>query len=437
MLTLMRTAFFATIFVFLVLYGITKIPLNDSFDPLEAMFADFELTDMVFSKMRPMPNVDTNVVLVNIGNLPRDGIAAQINVIASEGPKVIGIDSFFSNMKGEQLDIGKMGLEFLVLGQDTFYADESGIVTLPSSADSSLSKAIRKADNLVLVSKTTDLDTVRNKFQRLRKSHPYFSKYAESGLANLITENMSAFNTAREFTPKEDLTNGHRELSFAAKLASYAYPEKVERFIDRGNETEIINFTRPEYMYFVVDVNDVFNPERAVSFKDKIVLMGYMGGYFGEPSVLDRFYTPLNEKYAGKSTPDMFGVAVHANIVSMIGEENYINVPPEYIKFIIAFLVGYLNILLFLYIEEKYSIYFAIFTKTIQVIEAVLIIGLLLYVFDMNIKLDLTLTIFVVVLSADVLEMYIGLKKTITWERILALIKRIKSKFSKANPSNA
>ncbi|MBN4065782.1 hypothetical protein JYT51_00445, partial [Candidatus Amoebophilus asiaticus] len=79
-----KDSLFATLFVYIVILIFYLIPLNINFlDPLEQALSDFELTDIVFSKMREKESVkgDTNIVLVNIGNLSRRGIADEIKII--------------------------------------------------------------------------------------------------------------------------------------------------------------------------------------------------------------------------------------------------------------------------------------------------------------------------------------------------------------------
>ena len=89
----------ACLFVFGLMYGLSKLTqleLFNAFDPIGQAFNDFELTDHVFSNLRPDPSVDQTVVLVNIGRLPRAAIAEQIRIISQYKPKIIGIDGFFN-----------------------------------------------------------------------------------------------------------------------------------------------------------------------------------------------------------------------------------------------------------------------------------------------------------------------------------------------------
>ena len=78
-----------------------------------------------------------------------------------------------------------------------------------------------------------------------------------------------------------------------------------------------------------------FYPAKAdLSFiKDKIVLLGFMGINLNDKTFEDIFFTPLNERYAGKSFPDMYGVVIQANIISMILNKKYINTMPQVAKY--------------------------------------------------------------------------------------------------------
>ena len=92
----------ATALVFLSmwgLFGITQLQVFNAFDPIGQALGDVELTDYVFSSLRKDPDVDQNIVIVNIGNLSRRQIAEQIQIISKYKPKVIGIDGFFDCSK--------------------------------------------------------------------------------------------------------------------------------------------------------------------------------------------------------------------------------------------------------------------------------------------------------------------------------------------------
>jgi len=129
-------------------------------------------------------------------------------------------------------------------------------------------------------------------------------------------------------------------------------------------------------------------------FRDNIVLMGYLGDYIGDPSWDDKFFTPLNKVVGGRANPDMFGPVVHANIVSMILEEDYINTIDEWTKYLIAFIVCLLTVALFIWIDHNLPAWFDALSVTIQLVELLLISSFIIFAFaSWNLKLDLTLAI--------------------------------------------
>ena len=80
--------FGVTLFVFLAMWGvsgISHIQLFSAFDPISQALGEFELTDYVFSKLRPDPVPDSRIVLVNIGPSRRE-IGQQIQIISQHKP---------------------------------------------------------------------------------------------------------------------------------------------------------------------------------------------------------------------------------------------------------------------------------------------------------------------------------------------------------------
>ena len=129
-------AFYVTLFAFFTLWGLsglTNFNLFNAFDPVSHALQEFELTDSVFSKLRPEPEIDSRIVLVNIGP-SRRAIAEEVRIISEHNPKVIGIDSFF-NCEG--------GL------YDTLNCPQ----LLDTLGNLILSNAIMEAGNVVLVSR--------------------------------------------------------------------------------------------------------------------------------------------------------------------------------------------------------------------------------------------------------------------------------------------
>lgn len=366
----------------------------DFLDPVGDALDDMELTDIVFSRVREHPGADTNIVIVNVGNLSRDGIAEQINIINSYEPKVIGLDFFLRSSK-------------------------------TSFGDSLLANALSSVENLVMVSRLGDFNPNTNSFDTLETSHPMFTKHSVTGFANLITdaEDQERFKTCRSFTATEYHNNQKPINAFAVRVAEIFNPEKAELFLDRDNENEVINYRgnirsrSGEFanVFPTIDVEDVFKrnfePEM---IKDKIILFGYMGSSFGDTSWEDRFYTPLNMNYAGKTNPDMFGVVIHANILSMILTGDYINKMSDTAAIIWGVILCYLNVVWFSIIYHRLPKWYDGMTKLIQVIEVFMLFAIVIIVFYFfEYQLNLTLAIGAILLAGDSLEFYYGVIKNL------------------------
>ncbi|HEX7014043.1 MAG TPA: CHASE2 domain-containing protein [Cyclobacteriaceae bacterium] len=406
----------ATLLIFFLMWGILRITqLNffNAFDSIGKALSDVDLTDYVFWGLREDPGADESVVIVNIGNLSRREIAEQISIISKYEPRVIGLDMFF-DCPG---------------GRDT--------VSCPQLKDvfgnEMLSYVIRDAGNVVLATKLEQTDSLAatnpgEVFDSLKRSDSMFRDYAVAeGFANLDTD--AAFQddvkTCRSFNPQMPLLDGRMHRAFAVELAMQYDSIATARFLKRDNFTEYINFrgnvfdrfeqNNPRYrnVFYVLDVDDVlrenFTPE---TIKDKIVIFGYLGSELGDPSWTDRFYTPLNQTLAGKANPDMFGVVVHANIVSMILHGEYINSMPEWGEITMAFLFCLLNVAFFLRIMHRMPDWYDGITKLIQVVEIFLLtVVMVLAFYWFNLKMDMAITLAVIALAGDTLEVYAGVVK--------------------------
>lgn len=406
----------ATLLIFFLMWGIfriTQLNFFNAFDSIGKALSDVDLTDYVFWGLRRDPNVDESIVVVNIGNLSRREIAEQISIISKYEPRVIGLDMFFD----------------CPAGRDT--------VSCPQLKDvfgnEMLSYVIRSAGNVVLATKLEQTEALAatdtgDAFDSLKQSDPMFRDHAiAEGFANLDTD--AAFQddvkTCRAFNPEMPLLDGRTHRAFAVELAMHYDSAATARFLERDNFSEFINFrgnvfdryeqNNPRYrnVFYALDVSDVltenFTPE---TVRDKIVIFGYLGAELGDPSWTDRFYTPLNQKLAGKANPDMFGVVVHANIVSMIIHGEFINSMPGWGEMVMAFVFCLLNVALFLKIMHRLPAWYDGITKLIQVIEIFLLTVLMVLVFHwFNLKMDVAITLAVIALAGDTLEVYAGVVK--------------------------
>ncbi|HYF04250.1 MAG TPA: CHASE2 domain-containing protein, partial [Patescibacteria group bacterium] len=157
-----------------------------------------------------------------------------------------------------------------------------------------------------------------------------------------------------------------------------------------------------------LDVADVFDGTADLGFlKGKIVLMGFLGENFEKPSLEDVFFTPLNERYAGKSYPDMHGVVIHANAVSMALRGDYIEQMPDWLMWLSAIAICFINVAGLSYIFKNYNTWFGGETMIFQLLEMVALMFCVVVVFaNFRYKLDFTLAMFCVALSSTVLDIY-------------------------------
>lgn len=419
-----------TVFVFVMMWGLNKITdlkLFNAFDPISQALADFKMSDYAFSNLRPDPLVDERIVIVNIGNLSRREVAQQINIIRQFKPRVIGVDSFF-DCEGRLRDS----------------------VNCPALLDTLgnllLADAIKEAGNVVLVSKLlqktkTAFDEDAIGYDSLEFSDIEFRLYAKNGFANLLTDAsyQEDVKQCRSFVPKYKVSDEEHH-AFAVEMCMMFDSAKTKRFLARNKEEEIVNYrgnveiqdirlktvrqletatTRYPQMFYAIDVDQVLNGDFDPSlFKDRIVIMGFLGEYFGDPSWSDKYFTPLNKKVAGRANPDMFGVVVHANIAAMILNEDYVDELALWQQIAIAIIICFFTVSIFIVIDTRLPMWFDTLSVIIQVGQILAISILIVYAFaSWSYVLELTLSLAASALVGPCYDIYKGFKNQITiWQ---------------------
>jgi CHASE2 domain-containing sensor protein len=384
--------FFCTAFVFGFMYLIYTIPARTGtlLNPVVDAIKDFELTDIIFSQdLRDVSLVDTNIVIVNIGDFDKYFLAEKIKQLAAKSPRLIALD----------LPLTK---------------------TDDPDADEALVEALLEIDNLVL---SINIDSFSNKrssyTQQIDNYQKLITKKSILGFNNFTDQKSST--TVRKFLTSIKL-NGQHLPHFAIAAASLANPQRTREFLSRGYAEEYINYTGKLHSFFALDIHKLFSQTNEgadffgdesedIVFKDKIILMGYCGSSIsaGENMTVQKYFTPMNEKYAGKSYPDMFQIVIHANILTMVLNNTPINTMPSWVSILLGVIVCFLNVSLFYYIHDTLPDWYDLYAKFIQLIETILLLFLVITLFQYtNFKLDLVLAVNAVVLSADLLEIYTG-----------------------------
>ncbi|MFM8850421.1 MAG: CHASE2 domain-containing protein, partial [Cytophagales bacterium] len=372
------------------------------FDVISKAFKDFELTDYAFNSLRPDPVVDERFAMVNFGTLSRREVAYLIQAINQYKPRVIALDALYNCEGGLRDSINCPQL-------------------LDTLGNLMLSNAIQEAKNVVMGEKLMQSDSLSkfdsNIVDSLEISDPIFSDYAHEGFVTLPTDAtyQEDVKIVRSIWP-QIVVNGKRELAFSVQIANQYDSNKVKKFLARNKEEEIINFfgnidvvqlrvktlkanqtstTNFGTGFYVVDFDDVLKGNVVPGlFKDKIVIIGYLGNYLGHSAWEDKFFTPLNKKFGGRANPDMFGPVVHANAAAMILNENYVDEIPDWLKFSIAFTFCFLTVALFGWMDAKLPIWYDALSVIIQIIQIISIMILVVLAFAYyNLKLDLSLTL--------------------------------------------
>ena len=387
------------------------IPKNfDFLDPVGGALSDMDITDMVFSQFRDESEigVDTNIVLINIGLASREEIAFMLDRINAHDPKVIGIDAFFRQPKdsvGDSLLIEAMqNTNNLVLVSKVAYKEES-----------------REGQQTAWQESTADPD---REFDTLETSHPMFNEHAVTGFSNMVIEQKASFMTVRSASLKEKW-HGGLEPAFAVRLAEFVDPEAAREALAREETKEVINYHGNLHSFYHIDVDQALDETFDISVvRDKIVLMGYMGPDVETPSLEDIFYTPLNPKYVGRSFPDMYGVVIHANVVTMILRGTYIGQMSVSTSFIVGFAVLVFNVILFTYMYTRFENWYDVVAVSTQLAEAITIGFLNVFIFDkFGYKLALTPALVSVFLVGTVHDLYQdSIKKLIlsAWNKIVS-----------------
>lgn len=364
-----RDTILATISVFLVIGFLGLIPINTSIlNPFKTALKDLDFNDISYSVLKKNEGtpIDNRIIIVNIGNADRMGLALMIEKLRAAKPKAIGLDAVFNGPREPE-------------------------------KDSMMRQIVSSTQELIMASR---LDW-KNKTEPLDVG--YFGIFTtNNGYVNLIGEDGG---TIRNFSPFEK-ANGKLYKSFPAAIAEKADKKAFEQLQHRERAFEVIHYSRTIEQYMVLDGEDVLQDNIAPELlKDKIILMGFINP---DPfNIEDKHYTPLNKQFAGKSTPDMYGIVIHANILSMILDANYIKEIPGWLYWIITILIAWLHVALFMryYIEEH--IWFHLVAKLAQIFFAILSVYTGIVFFDwFNIKIDTKISLIVIILAIDIIYFY-------------------------------
>ena len=363
-----RDTVFATIGVFIVIGLLALLPLNTGLlNPVKKAFADFDFNDLAYAKVgKKTDSIDPRIVIVNIGMADRAVLAGLVEKVASQKPKAIGLDAYFDGERDPE-------------------------------SDSLLRKVMHSTPQLIMASR------IRWEQDSLIENRGYFAMPGKSfGYVNLIGEDRG---TIRYFTPFENYEDTELT-SFSAALLNLADQAAAKKLHTRHKDLETINFRRQLDKYPFAEGNDVLLGNVVdTMFTNKIVLLGYVSS--SPNDIEDMHFTPMNPKMGGKAAPDMNGIVIHANILSMAMDKKYIHSSPFWVNWIITILIAWLHVSLFIRYYIDTHLWFHLVAKTAQIISAIFFVFLSIKCLELfSLKIDMKMPVTVIILAIDIIYFY-------------------------------
>ena len=365
-----------TILTFLAIWFFDLIRLNLHFlDPFNKGLKDYEVTDIVYSKLRDEQiELDNRIVLVNTGQPNRDTLALMLNRIIAAQPRVIGVDLLLSDRKNAR-------------------------------TDSLLQASIKSFSNIVLGTRLEGFNEDLQQFEAEVDCDTFFCDHAYPGFTNFPANETK---TIRIFSPRE-MTRRGESLAFAVRITKLFEPQAAERLLARRNDIEEIYFKGGADCYLQFEPENILDTaiDLRPLLKDKIILIGFLGSYsWGDP-MLDRHFTPMNSQYTGRNVPDMYGMVIHANIIAMLLDNTYVGKLSEWVNLLLTFILCYFNIHLFYKIHHRLGIPYQFATRFLQIGEIILLFFLVAFTFHFfRFRIDFALGISVLLLTFDIIKFY-------------------------------
>ncbi len=377
---LLRDSLLCTLLTVVVSGVFYLLFLNISFlDPFSKAFKDFSFTDIYYSELNEEETFNKDIIIVNIKQSDRYTIAQAIEKSEQQQPKVIGLDMIFKDRK------------------DSFF-------------DSILRQTLLNYKNIVSAY-VIDMDTII-------KNHDYFvGNHAKEGFINVSLAGQDA--VIRDFIGVKD--DKHYSFSTQIALASKLMNEKD---LSKLDEKIPINYIGNQDAFLTFDIDELLELDSIPAMKNAIVLFGYLGTPTGNPfDIEDKLFTPLNKKFVGKSTPDMFGVAIHANIINMLISDNFIKKIPKPILYLLAIVSSFFTILLGMVLYKRSELAYDTLIKIIQFVISIVLFYLALVLLKQNIYLYVTPIMVLTLFGLEMIDFYAYildyLKKRFKWKSYL------------------
>ncbi len=348
--------------------------------PFRDGMQDYEVTDIMFSQLRDSSRIDVDkrIVLVHVEDMNRREIAELTDKIAAGKPLAIGLDILFASHRDAE-------------------------------SDSTLAATLRRhGERIVLASNLEAYDEEREGVPGIVTSATAFSTVAENAYSNFLA---GTDRTVRLVNPFVTTLDGTRHDAFAIALARRTVPHRVQNLtIHHSTKPLRINY-RGDYRSFLrIDGSQLLqndDPEALAVFRDRIVLVGFVNSDRRNAPIEDRYFTPLNPVYTGKSLPDMYGTVIHANILSMVLDGKYIFEIPWWMEVFLITAFTYLNLLIIHWIYHNLPDSYHGITRLMQLVELFVLFFLVsLLFYHYRLKIEFAVGFLALVLAYDMVMIY-------------------------------
>ncbi|MEO0731409.1 MAG: CHASE2 domain-containing protein [Bacteroidota bacterium] len=367
-----------TLATLLFIWGLNSVRLNLHYlDPFNNGLKEYEITDIVYAFLgQDVAPLESRIVVIDSGRPDRTRIAALVDRLTAAGAGAIGLDFYFDTVTG-----------------------------VP--ADTLLQNSLRRSDQVVLACALEDEDQTDDAIDGFTAVDTFFSNYAPIGYGNFPS---NATKTIRVFSPGEETGEGYVPAFTTALLEKYD-PAVHARLEARKRKLELIHYSGHKDNFISLSLpmalDSLTEAEARATFQNKIVLVGYAPEDEWANPLLDRHYTPINKSYNLKSIPDMFGIVIHANVLSMVLNERYVREVPKWLTLLLSLLLCYVNVVVIRWIYKYFHEAFHGVTRALQLVEFIALfffIAVLFYYF--RVKLDLGVGILAVLLAYDFIMIY-------------------------------
>jgi len=237
-------------------------------------------------------------------------------------------------------------------------------------------------------------------------NHSYVGKTEKNGYIDFNFDPETS--VIREFNGKTNVL-GKERLSFASQIAKHYLNDKWQKFgyNNRLKRTNTIKFFGNDSSFQYLDFEDFLYQEKKIILKDKIVIQGYLGNPTGSRTdIADKFFTPLNKYFAGKTDRDMFGVIIHANIVNMLINNDFMLTFSTFWLGVITFLTMFFSTIFYMKINRKHKVSYRTRKNIFQFVVSIFILGFSLWLFKYSVVIKPVVIIFGVILAGSYFKYY-------------------------------